>query len=30
MNASFDNGVVTIEVAKAEKAKPKKIQVKAS
>ena len=29
MNANFDNGVVTIEVAKAEKAKPKKIQVKA-
>lgn len=30
VNANFDNGVLTIEVAKAEKAKPKKIQVKAS
>lgn len=29
VNANFDNGVLTIEVAKAEKAKPKKIQVKA-
>jgi HSP20 family protein len=30
VNASFDKGVLTIEVAKAEKAKPKRIQVKAS
>ena len=30
VNADFDNGVLTIEVGKAEKAKPKKIQVKAS
>jgi HSP20 family protein len=30
VNATFDNGVLTIEVSKAEKAKPKKIQVKAS
>jgi HSP20 family protein len=30
VNANFDKGVLTIEVAKAEKAKPKKIQVKAS
>jgi HSP20 family protein len=30
VNANFDNGVLTIEVAKAEKAKPKKIQVKAA
>jgi HSP20 family protein len=30
VNANFDNGVLTIEVAKAEKAKPKKIHVKAS
>jgi HSP20 family protein len=30
VNANFDNGVLTIEVAKAEKAKPKKIQVKVS
>ena len=30
VNANFDNGVLTIEVVKAEKAKPKKIQVKAS
>ena len=30
VNANFDKGVLTIEVAKVEKAKPKKIQVKAS
>jgi HSP20 family protein len=30
VNASFDKGVLTIEVAKVAKAKPKKIQVKAS
>jgi HSP20 family protein len=30
VNANFDNGVLTIEVAKAERAKPKKIKVKAS
>jgi HSP20 family protein len=30
VDASFDKGVLTIEIAKAEKAKPKKIQVKAS
>jgi HSP20 family protein len=30
VNASFDKGVLTIEIGKAEKAKPKKIQVKAS
>jgi HSP20 family protein len=30
VNATFDKGVLTIEVAKAERAKPKKIQVKAS
>jgi HSP20 family protein len=30
VNANFDKGVLTIEVAKAEKAKPKRIQVKAS
>lgn len=30
VNASFDKGVLTIEVAKVAKAKPKKIEVKAS
>ncbi|HJR18651.1 MAG TPA: Hsp20/alpha crystallin family protein [Actinomycetota bacterium] len=30
VNANFDKGVLTIEVAKVAKAKPKKIQVKAS
>ena len=30
VDANFDKGVLTIEVAKVEKAKPKKIQVKAS
>jgi HSP20 family protein len=30
VNANFDNGVLTIEVAKTEMAKPKKIQVKAA
>jgi len=30
VDARFDKGVLTIEVAKAEKAKPKKIQIKAS
>ena len=30
VNANFDKGVLTIEVAKAERAKPKKIDVKAS
>lgn len=30
VNATFDKGVLTIEIGKAERAKPKKIQVKAS
>ena len=30
VDAKFENGVLTVEVAKAEKAKPKKIQVKAA